>query len=59
MITGMDDAGWREWPHEVGATDIMGKPFKLAGLGQHARAIVGERCPELPREGVIARTRIV
>ena len=39
MMTAMDDARLREWASEVGATDIIGKPFNLLSLGQRAMAL--------------------
>lgn len=40
MMTGMDEAGLRSRALEVGATDIIGKPFRLVELGQRLRALV-------------------
>jgi CheY-like chemotaxis protein len=43
MMTGMDDAKLREWAIEVGANDIIGKPFNLLTLGQQLRSMLQGR----------------
>jgi DNA-binding response OmpR family regulator len=40
MVTGMDDDKLREWAKEVGATDIIGKPFNLVALSQRLRTLI-------------------